>query len=146
MAILIHVSTIIADEQGRVLFVREAKQVNRGKWNFPGGHVEIGEHLTAAAIREVLEETTLEVTLARIVGINSGVDPAIHSIRFTFAAASYQGTASAGDDILEVQWVAPEEMVAKPDSELVGPVFLRAILRDWMAGKGYPLETISEVG
>ncbi len=137
MPILIHVSTIITDAADRILFVREAKPVHRGRWNFPGGHVECGEHPSQAAVREVEEETGLAVSLKGLVSIYSGISPDLQSIRFTFAADSFSGTPKAGDDILEVAWIAADEIVSKRDDELVGARFLRSIVRDWMSGELY---------
>ena len=143
MSILIHVSTIITDAKHRILFVREAKPIHHGLWNLSGGHVEIGEHPTNAAVREVFEETSLEVVLESLVGIYSGISPRIQSIRFVFKAASYAGLPSAGDEILEVKWMSAEEVLQKSDSELVGSGILRAVIRDWQAGLSYPLEVLS---
>jgi 8-oxo-dGTP diphosphatase len=127
---LVHVSTIIRNSKDQILFVREAKEMHRGKWNLPGGHVEEGEHVRDAAIREAKEETTLDVTLSDRVLVIDGISPKLHSLRFNFFAESYNGTEQAGDEILEVRWMSPEELLALPDDELVGPPFLRAIIRE----------------
>ena len=44
---------------GRVLMVERAKEPDLGKWGFPGGLIEIGETVMAAALRELREETGL---------------------------------------------------------------------------------------
>jgi 8-oxo-dGTP diphosphatase len=141
----VHVSTIIEDSDGRILFVREAKESSRNRWNLPGGHLEDREHPSAAAIREVREETLLDVSLGELLGVYNGVSRDLHSIRFVFTASSFQGVPAPGDEILEVQWMPIEEILAKTDEELVGPVFLRTILRDWQVGKRYPLSAVSEL-
>src|ERR1044071_4277255 len=56
----------IADEQGRVLMQRRA---DSGNWSLPGGVMEIGETIGQAVIREVREETGLDVELTGIFGI-----------------------------------------------------------------------------
>ncbi|HWF43033.1 MAG TPA: NUDIX domain-containing protein [Candidatus Kapabacteria bacterium] len=145
MSIIIHVSTIIPDSERRILFVREAKEVHRGQWNFPGGHVELGEHPEQAAIREVREETCLEVSLGSIIGIYSGISPNLQTMRFVFEAASYSGVARPRDEILEVKWMSPVEILGMNDSELVGARFLRRIVQDWQAGRSYPLELLSDL-
>jgi 8-oxo-dGTP diphosphatase len=128
-----------------MLFVREAKEIHRGQWNFPGGHVELGEHPGQAAIREVREETCLDVSLRSIVGVYSGLSPGLQTIRFVFKAVSYSGVARPGDEILEVKWMSLEEILGMNDSELVGARFLRRIVQDWQAGRSYPLEVISDL-
>jgi 8-oxo-dGTP diphosphatase len=144
-SMFVHVSTIIEDSDGRILFVREAKQSSRNRWNLPGGHMEDREHPSAAAVREVLEETLLDVTLGDLIGVYNGVSRDMHSIRFVYGASSYRGEPVAGDEILEVQWMTVEEILAKADDELVGPVFLRRILSDWQIGRRYPLAAVSEL-
>src|SRR5688500_19567986 len=54
------VGTIIADESGRVVLVRRAIEPGYGLWVFPGGYVDRGEEITAAAIREATEEAGLD--------------------------------------------------------------------------------------
>ena len=54
----------VSDPQGRVLLVRRSPGETRaGEWEVPGGHVDAGETLEAAAVREVKEETGLDVVL-----------------------------------------------------------------------------------
>ncbi len=64
---VIGVRGIITDEQGRVLLVRH----NYGKrsWIFPGGGLKGGEAADVALIREMSEETGLEVEIVRLVGV-----------------------------------------------------------------------------
>ena len=125
---LVHVSAIIRNSENRILFVREAKEIHRDKWNLPGGHVEEGEHVRDAAIREAKEETMLDVVLTDRVLVVDGISPKLHSLRFVFFAESYSGTSEAGDDILELRWMSSEDLLALPDDDLVGPPFLRAII------------------
>ncbi len=66
---------VIFDDQGRVLL---QKRADNGFWGLPGGMIDIGETVEQGAIREVLEETGLHVTLKRLVGIYS--DPKAHCV------------------------------------------------------------------
>ena len=65
----------IFDGQGRVLL---QKRADNGFWGLPGGGIDMGETVEQGAIREVLEETGLHVTLKRLVGIYS--DPKAHCV------------------------------------------------------------------
>ncbi|MGD1996233.1 MAG: NUDIX domain-containing protein [Anaerolineae bacterium] len=67
--IIVGVSACIRDELGQLLLVRRADD---GTWAFPAGAMELGERVDQAIVREVEEETGLQVTPERMVGIYSG--------------------------------------------------------------------------
>src|SRR5215469_6863854 len=61
-------SAIVVDDRNRILLQR---RTDSGNWALPGGAMDIGETLAECAIREVREETGLDVRVDRIVGIYS---------------------------------------------------------------------------
>jgi 8-oxo-dGTP pyrophosphatase MutT (NUDIX family) len=73
----VSVNAFILDDAGRVLLQRRS---DNGNWNMPGGGLELGESLSEALKREVCEETGLEVTILRYVGVYS--DPASTSLAY----------------------------------------------------------------
>ncbi len=98
---------------GRVLLARRSKQPFAGAFSLPGGLVEIGETLEAAALREVQEE--LQVN-ARIVAFNQFVESidrdSAGKIRHHYVIASFAGEWIAGEAKLgpeagEAVWVLP---------------------------------------
>src|SRR5438045_16770 len=99
MDIKVYVSVVVR-RGGKVLLVKEQKKVNYGKWNLPGGHLEAGEKIAAGGIREVKEETGLEVKLVGLLGLYSWQTGKEHAIRFVFVGEA-EGEPAAGDEILE---------------------------------------------
>jgi len=91
---LVKVATngVIFDSQGGVLLQRRA---DNGFWGLPGGMLDPGESLEQGAVREVWEETSLQVTVKRLVGIYS--DPKLYNI------ATYPG-----DNIVQIVTVVFE--------------------------------------
>ncbi|WP_131767952.1 NUDIX domain-containing protein [Candidatus Protofrankia californiensis] len=59
-------TAIVPDGEGRVLLIRRS---DNGRWALPGGQMDIGEHLAGSAVREVKEETGLDVEVVKIIGI-----------------------------------------------------------------------------
>ncbi|WP_332698152.1 NUDIX domain-containing protein [Halalkalibacter lacteus] len=62
------VAIVILDEEKRVLL---QKRADVGLWGIPSGHVEVGETVADAAIREVKEETNLDIRLIKLIGVYS---------------------------------------------------------------------------
>ena len=60
---------MICDGKGNVLVQNKINNPNWHGWNFPGGHVERGEYITPSVIREMKEETGLQIENPRLCGI-----------------------------------------------------------------------------
>lgn len=102
----IAVGTIIKTVSKSLVLVRRAIDPGYGKWVFPGGYVDRGEALQAAAIREAREECGLEIRLDGLVNIYSyaGSSPVI----VVYAATAVGGTLAIDDECLETAEFAPE--------------------------------------
>jgi 8-oxo-dGTP diphosphatase len=96
---------IIRDDQGRVLISR---RVDSGWFNLPGGGVEPHESATEGLVREVREETGLEVVAGRLVGIYS--KPQKHEIVLTFEARITGGALQPSDEADHHEWVPADEL------------------------------------
>ncbi len=64
-------AAVLASLDGQLLLVRRAIEPHVGKWSFPAGYVDRGEAVESAAIREVKEETNLDVEIVRHIGLYS---------------------------------------------------------------------------
>jgi len=102
------VGTIIGDTDGRILLIRRAIEPGHGKWVFPGGFVERGEEVTAAARREAREESGFDVRLGRLVGVYSytGRVPVV----LVYAATVVAGTLDWRDEGLDGRFFDPAEI------------------------------------
>ncbi|HMK54336.1 MAG TPA: NUDIX domain-containing protein [Methanobacteriaceae archaeon] len=79
------VRALITDDDGKILIIKRSTEskTNPGKWELPGGKVDQGEPFDQALIREVYEETNLQIRLDHVVGVseqNLAVIRAVHII------------------------------------------------------------------
>jgi 8-oxo-dGTP diphosphatase len=102
------VGTIIRDERDRVVLVRRAIEPGYGKWVFPGGYVDRGEQLQAAALREAREETGLEVRLEGLVDIYSY--PGHVPVIVVYAATVVGGCLGCDEEGLEARFFERDEI------------------------------------
>lgn len=103
-------------ERGSVLFVRRDREPSRGEWSLPGGRVEWGESLREACIREIREETGVDVDIEGVAGIAERIVPdddgevRWHYVIVDFWARPRSRATEAGDDAAEVRWVPVGEI------------------------------------
>ncbi|MBW3593982.1 MAG: NUDIX hydrolase [Actinobacteria bacterium] len=96
-------------DDGRLLMIRRGKEPGRGLWSIPGGRVENGEYLSQALVREVKEETGLDVEVRELLGIlEVPGDP--HYVILDHVATVVGGEAEPADDVDAVEWVAFEDI------------------------------------
>jgi ADP-ribose pyrophosphatase YjhB (NUDIX family) len=131
-------SAIVEDDRGRILLQRRA---DSGNWSLPGGVMEIGESIGDAVVREVREETGLDVELTGVVGLYT--DPA-HVIAYengevrqefvvVFTAVPVGGSLHVSDESTEVRFVEPTELPSLTMHETV-----RLRLRHYRDRRGRP--------
>jgi 8-oxo-dGTP diphosphatase len=95
----IAVGAVVRSAGDRLVLVRRAIEPGYGKWVFPGGYVDRGETLTAAALREAREECGLDVRLDGLVNIYSY--PGRSPIIVVYAATAIGGVLCADEECLE---------------------------------------------
>jgi 8-oxo-dGTP diphosphatase len=115
LALTVDVAVIHAEGERRsVLLIQRDREPFAGSWALPGGFVEPGERLLAAALRELREETGLAIADAAFVGVYDAPDrdPREHTVAAAFVAllGGSRPEASARDDARAVAWVPLEAL------------------------------------
>lgn len=117
-------SALVLDDQGRVLLQR---RTDSGNWALPGGTMDIGETLDQCIVREVKEETGLDIEITGLLGIYT--DPQ-HVIAYTDGEVrqefniTYYGRVSGGDlavsdESTDVRFIAPADFDRIPIHDTV---------------------------
>jgi len=107
------VDGVLIREGGLVTVIR-GNPPYLGMHALPGGHVELGETMEAAMLREFHEETGLRVEVERIVGVYSDPkrDPRGHTVSVAYSLRETGGTLRAGSDAAGVDLVDPNRLPA----------------------------------
>ncbi|HUR19074.1 MAG TPA: NUDIX domain-containing protein [Acidimicrobiales bacterium] len=101
----------VAVDGDRLLLVRRGRGPAAGFWSIPGGHVEMGETLAEAVVREVAEETGLEVVCDSFLGWVEGIGETHHHVILDFAVTPLDVVdPAAGGDAVEAAWVPLSEV------------------------------------
>jgi 8-oxo-dGTP diphosphatase len=112
-------SALCVDDEGRVLLSRRAIPPDEGRWDFPGGFLEEGEHPLDGARRELKEEAGVEIEPLDLVGIwmdrYGGDGSGAATLNFYWTARIVAGDPEPADDVAELRWFAPDEI---PQDEL----------------------------
>ena len=118
-------AVVLISTDDKLVLVRRATEPAIGRWSFPSGYVDRGEAVEDAAIREVKEETGLEVRLKDFVGLYSSGGSAV--VLAVYTACVTGGSLRPGPEVQEADLFSPEELPPLPfphDDD---------ILRDWRA-------------
>lgn len=107
-------AVVICD--GKILLEKRKNEPGRGKWSIPGGLVELGEGVEQTVVREVREETGLEVEEPSLIDIVDNVtrdrngEIRYHFVIIDFFVKLKGGTLKAQSDAEELGWVAFDEV------------------------------------
>lgn len=109
------VGAVVMDK-GKLLMVLRDHDPLKGFWTLPGGRVESGESLREALVREVREETGIDIDVDGLLGVAERIvrddegDVAYHYVILDFVATARTHDLKAGDDAADVRWVPAGEL------------------------------------
>ena len=112
------VTGVVLDDAGRALVMRRR---DNGRWEAPGGRLELGERVQDGVAREVEEETGVHVEAVRLSGIYNNMPSGVVAIVFRCRAVG--GEAGPSEEAAEVRWATPAEV-----SDLMAEAFAVRVL------------------
>ena len=125
---------------GRILLIKYNYGINKGKWNLPGGYVDLGETLSSAVEREVLEETGVHTQAIDLIAIrhmnNMKNDKGLISDVYIIFNLQFKGGETLADnvEVTEAEFIPFEEIKKHELSSLS-----RYIIEYKIGKKGFPL-------
>ena len=120
---------------GKVLIVRRARAPAQGIYTLPGGGVELGETLEQAVIREIREETALDIEPVELVGFRQAIARDAtgrverHFVILPFAARYVGGALSLNEELSEADWRDPSALGELKTTEGLAEVIAAAAAR-----------------
>ncbi|MDW8468995.1 MAG: NUDIX hydrolase [Burkholderiales bacterium] len=135
----------VIEREGRFLLVEEEVR-GRRVLNQPAGHLDPGESLLEAVVREVWEETAHRFAPAGLVGVYRWIydkDEATF-LRFCFfgGVSGHDPARALDTGIVALHWLTPEELQARR-AEHRSPLVARCV-EDYLAGRHFPLDVLSK--
>ncbi len=133
----------VVHRDGKFLLVEEGTDAGLA-FNQPAGHLEQGESLVDAVVREALEETAYHFKPTHLVGIYNWPHPTkdLTYLRFAFAGElrGYEAGRPLDDGIVGARWLNLDEVRAT-QARHRSPLILRCC-EDYLAGRRYPLDLL----
>ena len=114
-ALTVDVVALAGDPPHRVLLIERRNDPFAGSWALPGGFVDAGERLMAAASRELAEETTIEAAELELLGVyyTPGRDPRGPTVSVVYVLRTGdQLDVRGGDDARAARWFALDRLPA----------------------------------
>ena len=107
----------------KIVMIKRGVEPNIGKWSFPSGYVDLGETVEAAAVREVKEETGVDIKINFLIGVYSSFSRPL--VLLAYGAEVLSGNIELNHEVLDVGYFSPNCLPDMPfphDDE---------ILKDW---------------
>jgi 8-oxo-dGTP diphosphatase len=117
--------------RGRLLVLKrsDVMKYRPRTWDLPGGHLALGESSEEGLLREIKEETSLDVTIDRLLGLHNMVDEPYLQAIYACRLSLYQSLKLRPDEHVEARWVTPAELA---EMELI-PYLARVLKRGMLS-------------
>ncbi len=102
----VSVAALVTNDDNEILLI---KSPGRG-WEYPGGMVEPGETFEDALLREIKEESGIDVEIIGFIGICKNIEK--HVVNIDFACRAIGGKPTTSDESSEVRWVKQEDALS----------------------------------
>ncbi len=101
------VRVLLTDDDGKILIIKRStdSKTNPGKWELPGGKVDQGESFDNALIREVYEETNLNISLDHVAGVCEQNLPLIRAVHIVMWGKIVDGELNISNEHEGYAWV-----------------------------------------
>jgi 8-oxo-dGTP diphosphatase len=136
---VVGVGAVVLDGD-RVLLIKRGHEPLKGQWSLPGGGVELGETLEQAIVREVREETGLDVEVGPIVDVLDRIGRDAHGrvehqfVLVDFVCRPSGGVLRSASDADDAEWVPIEALARFGVADVTVRVIRKAAGRDFGAG------------
>ena len=134
----------VIEQNGRFLVVEELVGGQR-VFNQPAGHLECGESLSDAAVREVFEETGFRFLPRALLGVFlwQGTERSFLRVAFIGDAEAPRGPAELDEGIIATHWMTRADLDGR-SANLRSPMVMRCIDR-YLAGQSHPLDALCDL-
>lgn len=102
---------VILMEKNKILLVQRKYEPRAGDWSLPAGFIEYGEEVQQAALRELKEETNLDIRVTGLFEVYSGKDdPRSHVVLILYRGEIIGGKLRAGDDAVAARFFSLDQL------------------------------------
>ncbi len=136
----------LVEDKGKILIVSEASKKNYKKWNYPVGHLEIGESIRDGAIRETFEETGYHVKLNGVLPIQEvNKNNEKYVLIFFLAQVESFDEQHQLQGTLERVWKTPKEILEIKKDDFRVYYSNMKMIEYYKEGKIFPLDFIGDL-
>ncbi len=137
---------VVVEKDNKILLAQEAKdkpyEKSKNLWTIPAGKVELQENLIQSAIREVKEETGLNIKLNGLIGIYEMSSVRGQSLGVAFKARIIKKVGNKTPELKNIKWVDVKEITKSNIKFRKG---IKEVIEDYLEGEFLPINRVRDV-